>query len=79
MTTSIELLAELTSTDLVVIKDGVDITADSLSELIKLYQDDELAKNLVSAYYAKTDLSNRLALIIETKIAEDYASHKTPF
>lgn len=79
MPTSAELLAELTSTDLTVIKDGVDITADSLSELIKLYQDDELAKSLVSAYYAKTDLSNRLAVIIEAKIAEDRASHKTPF
>lgn len=74
MATSTELLSNLTSTDLVVIKDGLTVETDRLRRIAVGYSQDkesEQFKDALSALYAKVDLENAIEAIIEAKIAED--------
>lgn len=80
MATSAELLATLTSLDLVRLKDGVDVEAERLQGEAKEWEDKpHVSRDLASAYYYMADLSFRLGVIIDARIAEDKANHKTPF
>ena len=82
MARSIDLLLNLTSTDLTIIKDGLTVETDRLRKIATGYSQDKTSdqfKDAMVALYTKVDLENTIAEIIEAKIAEDHENHKTPF
>ena len=69
--TSIELFSELTSTELVIIKDGLTMETDRLRSLLVQASTEEMKATLDLVYRFKVDLEYKVADIIEAKLEED--------
>lgn len=69
--TSLELFSELTSTELVIIKDGLTMETDRLRSLLVQASTEEMKATLDLVYRFKVDLEYKVADIIEAKLEED--------
>ena len=77
MATSTELLAELSTTELVALKDGIDLEVERLDKLARANTDDPenypQAKVFIGWRNAKFELAWKLSAIIEKKMDEERA------
>jgi hypothetical protein len=77
MATSTELMSELTATELVMLKDGIDLEVERLDRLARQHiitpEGYPQASAIIGMRNAKFELAWKLSAVIESKIEEERA------